>query len=222
MAKRVDDGDYGARLIQGNGVALTWAPDGPGWTVGVSWNQISLYGVPTMTLEGKQFGRDGQCERDAGPGCASARDMQNHNVCLYLSQDGSRLETTRQGYWRMPTTDEVVRSLVQHGENAGCTWNGQAGKQPCAVTPDKETPLWNPQSPIIYLWTADQASPWEAHYVTDNGSVYTDSKYAGLGSRGYRCMRIIREEMARDKGRAPFLAPGPFPSQLVFLCWLLG
>jgi hypothetical protein len=49
--------------------------------------------------------------------------------------------------------------------------------------------LWNPRSPIIYLWTAEQASPWEAYYVTYNGSVHMDSKYAGLESRGYRCVR---------------------------------
>ena len=28
---RVDDGDRGTRLIQGNGVTLIWAPKGPGW-----------------------------------------------------------------------------------------------------------------------------------------------------------------------------------------------
>jgi hypothetical protein len=28
---RVDDGDRGARLIEGNGVELIWAPKGPGW-----------------------------------------------------------------------------------------------------------------------------------------------------------------------------------------------
>ncbi len=28
---RYDDGDYGLRIIQGNGVRLAWAPEGPGW-----------------------------------------------------------------------------------------------------------------------------------------------------------------------------------------------
>jgi len=37
---RVDDGNYGMRLIQGNGVDLIWAPAGPGWPLrGSSWNQ---------------------------------------------------------------------------------------------------------------------------------------------------------------------------------------
>jgi hypothetical protein len=28
---RWDDGNYGARLVEGNGVRLVWAPEGPGW-----------------------------------------------------------------------------------------------------------------------------------------------------------------------------------------------
>jgi hypothetical protein len=31
VAGRVDDGDRGARLVEGNGVRLIWAPAGPGW-----------------------------------------------------------------------------------------------------------------------------------------------------------------------------------------------
>ncbi|MBN1136627.1 MAG: hypothetical protein JXM73_08570, partial [Anaerolineae bacterium] len=48
VANRVDDGAYGARLIQGNGIALTWAPSGPGWRDSVTWNQIALYGLPSV------------------------------------------------------------------------------------------------------------------------------------------------------------------------------
>lgn len=36
---RFDDGNYGARTIEGNGVRLTWAPEGPGWPErGTSWH----------------------------------------------------------------------------------------------------------------------------------------------------------------------------------------
>lgn len=35
---RYDDGQYGTRLIKGNGLTLVWAPQGPGWPAdGVSW-----------------------------------------------------------------------------------------------------------------------------------------------------------------------------------------
>jgi hypothetical protein len=38
---RLDDGDRGARLVEGNGVKLLWAPAGPGWTRKglVSWDE---------------------------------------------------------------------------------------------------------------------------------------------------------------------------------------
>lgn len=31
VAGRIDDGDLGARVVEGNGVTLIWAPKGPGW-----------------------------------------------------------------------------------------------------------------------------------------------------------------------------------------------
>ncbi len=39
---RFDDGNYGMRLIDGNGLTLVWAPEGPGWPEnGVSWYQAA-------------------------------------------------------------------------------------------------------------------------------------------------------------------------------------
>jgi hypothetical protein len=189
VATRVDDGNYGARLIEGNDVTLLWAPEGPGWQVSVSWNQVALYGLHPIGFVGKSHGVEGKCNKDISEGCASKADMQRYNVCLYLSEDGSHLEETVQNFWRMPSADELVRSLVRHGENARCTWNHQRGRQPCEITPDKETPLWNPHSPIIYLLSADEASPQEAYFVTYNGAVYTRMKFVGMGSQGYRCVR---------------------------------
>ena len=31
VSQRIDDGDYGMRTVEGNGVTLVWAPRGPGW-----------------------------------------------------------------------------------------------------------------------------------------------------------------------------------------------
>ena len=28
---RTNDGNFGARIVEGNGVTLVWAPEGPGW-----------------------------------------------------------------------------------------------------------------------------------------------------------------------------------------------
>jgi hypothetical protein len=38
VSQRIDDGNYGMRVIEGNGITLIWAPSGPGWPdCGVSW-----------------------------------------------------------------------------------------------------------------------------------------------------------------------------------------
>jgi hypothetical protein len=39
---RLDDGNYSARLVEGNGVRLVWAPEGPGWgSHYASWQQAA-------------------------------------------------------------------------------------------------------------------------------------------------------------------------------------
>lgn len=90
VAYRVDDGDYGVRFIQGNGVTLIWAPAGLGWQTGVRRNEIALYGLLPVGFDGKASGRNGQCNQQRSEGCASAADMQQCNVCRYLSDDGAR------------------------------------------------------------------------------------------------------------------------------------
>ena len=192
ISSRVDDGYRGQRLIEGNGVTLIWAPAGPGWmtsTSSPSWNEIALYGVPPVGFEGKRYGRDGQCNKDTAAGCATPAEMQRYNICRYLSEDGSRLLAEPQGFWRMPTANELVRSLVRHGENAGCTWSGQVGQAPCQVRPDKETPLWDPKAPVIYYWSAEERDARSAYKVAYNGGVEALLKFTGLGSCGYRCVR---------------------------------
>ncbi|MBK8556216.1 MAG: hypothetical protein IPL65_10825 [Lewinellaceae bacterium] len=44
ISGRIDDGNYGVRTIVGNGLALVWAPEGPGWpndSKGYSWHQAT-------------------------------------------------------------------------------------------------------------------------------------------------------------------------------------
>jgi len=37
---RTDDGNFGARVVEGNGVTLVWAPEGPGWPgKGIQWDE---------------------------------------------------------------------------------------------------------------------------------------------------------------------------------------
>lgn len=47
VSKRIDDKNYGSRLVAGNEVALIWAPEGPGWPstpqemTGKKWAEVS-------------------------------------------------------------------------------------------------------------------------------------------------------------------------------------
>lgn len=191
---RVDDGDRNARLVEGNGVRLIWAPEGPGWNWQQpwggypSWQSIALYGVPPAGLEDKPgYGRE---EASAAIVFATDEDMARTNLCRYLSADGKTLLDEPQDIWRMPTTDEVVRSLGRHGTNAGCTWQGEIRQQvKCDVLPDKESPLWATDRPVIYYWTVDSYSQDRAYFVAYNGTVNATYKLGGNPRHGYRCVK---------------------------------
>jgi hypothetical protein len=187
---RVDDRDRGTRLIEGNGITLIWAPEGPGWNWRQdfggfpSWNRIALYGLPPIGMGDKP-----------GYGStigvfASAEDMAQYNLCRYLSEDGLSLKTEPQDVWRMPTVDDYARSLTRHGENAGCTWQGETNAQmACELLPDKETPLWAPDLDPIYYWAADEYNDREAYFVSYNGWVNTSYKPGGNPRHSHRCVR---------------------------------
>jgi hypothetical protein len=50
---RLDDGNCGMRLIEGNGVTLVWAPEGPGWpSRGASW-QKAKRNCAYLTADGR-------------------------------------------------------------------------------------------------------------------------------------------------------------------------
>lgn len=192
LLTRMDDGDRGARLIEGNGVTLIWAPKGPGWNWTqpwdghLSWDHLALYGVPPIG-----FGdRPGYENRHA-----TVEDMETTGLCRYLSEDGMTLMVEPQDIWRLPTTDEIVCSLIRGGENAGCTWDGESGHAGCIRQPNKDTPLWASDMEPIYYWSADEYDEEEAWYVPYTGG----GRYGGVISyqpkdwgnprHGYRCVR---------------------------------
>jgi len=183
---RVDDGDRGARLIKGHDITLVWAPKGPGWNWKQpwggypSWDHIALYGVPPVGIEDKPGYEEVH---------ATSKDMASTGLCRYLSEDGLTLMAEPQDVWRMPTTGEIVRSLARHGQNAGCVWGGQVGRADCEITPDKETPLWAPDQPPIYYWSAGEHDGQRAYYVSNNGHVGYQPKGWGNPRHGYRCVR---------------------------------
>lgn len=153
VSQRINDGDLGARLIQGNGVALTWAPDGPGWPrEGGDWYEA-------------------------------------HQACQYLSEDGLKLAASPENIWRLPTADEAVRSMSFHGQNSGGVWYANTAEAFYEVTPDKESPLWNVYSQVIYWWTATEIDEGQAYFIVYDGKVWPRMKEYGFAYLGFRCVK---------------------------------
>ena len=153
VSQRIDDGDLQARLVQGNGVKLTWAPDGPGWPrTGLDWH-----------------------------------DAQQ--VCQHLSEDGLTIAPNPQHIWRLPTVDEAVRSMARHGQNSGGVWDAEIAQAAYKFTPDKESPLWNTHSQVIYWWTATEVDEERAYIIVYDGKVWPRSKQIGPAYLGFRCVK---------------------------------
>ncbi len=178
---RLDDSDRGARRIDGDGVQLVWAPAGPGWNWQQpwggypSWDSLATYGAAPVGLK-------------LDPPRAGADDMARTGLCAHLDAAGTALTPQPQHLWRMPTADEFVRSLTSRGASAGCTWSGAVGPAPCRTRPEKETPLWAPDQPPIYMWTSEQSAT-DAWYVNYQGFVAHQAKGFGNPRHGYRCVR---------------------------------
>jgi hypothetical protein len=182
---RIDDGDRSARLIEGYEITLTWAPEGPGWNWKQafggypSWDSLASYGITPLGLDNKKL---------SGSHAAEA-DMRATGLCAYLDTSGKNLMTEPQHIWRMPTVDEIAGALSLHNENAGCQWDRGVGRLDCILNPDKETPLWAPDEPPVYYWSADAYNDENAYYVSYSGYVRYQPKDWGNPRHGYRYVK---------------------------------
>lgn len=124
---------------------------------------------------------------DAGVSWEEARE-----ICSHLSADGTTIMAEEQNIWRLPTVDEVVRSMLLHGENAGGVWNADTGKAVYVKTPDKESPLWDVHSKVIYYWTADTSrqNDSQAYIVVYHGGVFDKNK---TDAQDYLSFRAVKE-----------------------------
>jgi hypothetical protein len=125
-----------------------------------------------------------------GPGWP--REGTNWNkaqeTCQYLNEDGLMLASTPQYIWRLPTVDEVVHSMNRHDQNSGGIWDAETSMATYAITPDKESPLWNVHSQVIYWWTATEVDSERAFIIVYDGKVWTRSKQFGPAYVGFRCV----------------------------------
>ena len=159
IAGRIDDGDRSARRVDGRGVSLLWAPEGPGWV------------------------------RDSHAACGWQEAMRR---CSLLSADGTSLADSPQNIWRLPSIDEAVRSVARHGRNCEGVWNPISERASYVTRPDKESPLWDTTSPIIYWWTGTQKDDAHAYRIVYDGGVFLNDKSLRMGSLGFRAVKEAR------------------------------
>lgn len=111
--------------------------------------------------------------------------------CQHLAEDGQTLADTPQNIWRLPTADEAVRSMSRHGVNSGGVWDEQTKTATYRVRPDKESPLWNIYSQVIYWWTANEIDENSAYIIAYDGRVWSRRKRFAPASLGYRCVKPL-------------------------------
>jgi hypothetical protein len=89
--------------------------------------------------------------------------------CQYLDEDGQSLAATSKNIWRLPTADEALRSMNRK--------------------PDKESPLWDVHSKVIYWWTATEIDGQKAQVVVYDGKTHSERKTSRLGYLAFRAVK---------------------------------
>ena len=110
-------------------------------------------------------------------------------TCQNLSEDGSTLSASAQDIWRLPTVEEAVRSMSLHGQNSGGVWDAETAEATYESSPDKESPLWNIHSQVIYWWTATEVDEGHAYIIVYDGKVWPRQKQFGPAYLGFRCVK---------------------------------
>ena len=114
---------------------------------------------------------------------------QAKDYCSRLSEDGETLLDEPIYIWRLPTIDELIQSSMLHNELAGGVWDEKNEIASYSLTPDKETPLWNPNKKIIYYWTSEEYDEEYAYIYSYNGSVWKRNKSSKYGYLAYRAVK---------------------------------
>ena len=157
VSKRINDNDFGTRIVEGNEITLVWAPRGPGWPdSGTTWHEAM-------------------------------------EICRYLSEDGTKIMDEVQDIWRLPTVDEAVRLMMLHGVNVNGIWYSDDQKAVYDKTPDKESPLWDVHSQVIYYWTSETAKDNDdrAYIIVYHGGINSKMKIDGQSYLSFRAVKNI-------------------------------
>jgi hypothetical protein len=113
--------------------------------------------------------------------------------CNHLSADGTQIMEEEQNIWRLPNIEEAVRCQTRAGENAGGTWNKEKQTVQYLRTPDKETPIWDPYSQIIYYWTSELVPGVEnrAYIIDYQGGIFNKDIRYRPNYHAFRCVRDV-------------------------------
>lgn len=114
---------------------------------------------------------------------------EGERACRHLDEDGLALALEPRHIWRLPSVDEAVRSMARHGQNSGGAWDAESAEATYETTPDKESPLWNMRSQVIYWWTVTEVDPEHAYIIVYDGKVWPRAKQFGPAYLGYRCVK---------------------------------
>jgi len=79
--------------------------------------------------------------------------------------------------------------MTRHAANSGGRWDANSAQPSYAIQPDKESPLWDIHSQVIYWWTATEADEGHAYIIVYNGQVWPRSKPLNVDYLGYRCVK---------------------------------
>ena len=99
-----------------------------------------------------------------------------------------------QDTWRLPTVEEAVRSMAHHGQNSGGEWDAETAEVSYNTPPDKESPLWNVHSQVIYWWTGTELDDDRAYIIVYDGKVWSRAKQFGPAYLGFRCVRSLQSD----------------------------
>lgn len=79
--------------------------------------------------------------------------------------------------------------MMRHGNNCGGEWNVADARATYRTVPDKESPLWNAHSKVIYWWTATTIDKDRANIIVYDGKVWTRRKAVTYGYLGFRAVK---------------------------------
>ncbi|MEA2015435.1 MAG: hypothetical protein U9O59_01745 [Actinomycetota bacterium] len=119
--------------------------------------------------------------------------MRAGDICARLNEEGTELLDEEVNIWRLSTVEEAVVFQMLHGKNAGGVWNEEKKVSEYEMTPDKETPLWDPHSRVIYYWTGTIAEEGRAYIISYNGGVYPRNIEAHYGYLAFRAVKECRD-----------------------------